>query len=147
MKPSVACLELIKKFEGFRSKPYKCSAGIPTIGYGSTFYLNGEKVTMKDRPISKEFATDLLSVVVTDFSNKLNTLIRVELSQHQYDALVSFVYNVGINAFSKSTMLKLVNAGKDASGEFQKWVKAGGKVVKGLEKRRECEKKCYLGQY
>lgn len=147
MRPSPICINLIKQFEGFRSKPYKCSAGIPTIGYGSTFYLNGEKVTMKDSPISKEFAEDLLLATVTSFSSQINPLITIELPQHQYDALVSFTYNVGIAAFSKSTMLKLVNAGKDASGEFQKWVKAGGKVVKGLEKRRECEKKCYLGQY
>lgn len=146
MRPSSTCINLIKQFEGFRSKPYKCSAGIPTIGYGSTFYLNGEKVTMKDRPISKEFAEDLLLATVTSFSSQINPLITIELPQHQYDALVSFTYNVGINAFSKSTMLKLVNAGKDASGEFQKWVKAGGKVVEGLKKRRELEKKCYLGQ-
>lgn len=147
MTPSATCISMIKQFEGFRSKPYKCSAGIPTIGYGSTFYLNGERVTMKDSPISKEFAEDLLLATVNSFSGQINHLLTIELPQHQYDALVSFAYNVGVSAFSKSTMLKLVNAGKDASGEFQKWVKAGGKVVKGLEKRRECEKKCYLGQY
>lgn len=147
MRPSPTCINLIKQFEGFRSKPYKCSAGIPTIGYGSTFYLNGEKVTMKDSPISKEFAEDLLLATVTSFSSQINPLLTIELPQHQYDALVSFTYNVGISAFSKSTMLKLINAGKDASGEFSKWVKAGGKVVEGLKKRRELEKKCYLGQY
>lgn len=143
------CITLIKKYEGFRSKPYKCPAGIWTIGYGSTFYINGEKVSQHDSEISETFASELLENVVNDFAIKIDRLIKVSLNQNQFDALVSFTYNVGIGAFSKSTLLKkLNNADFDgASKEFKRWNKANGKVLNGLVNRRNDESKLFSEKY
>ncbi len=82
---SLNCTNLVKKYEGFRSKPYKCPAGIPTIGYGSTFYLNGEKVSMHDSEISETFASELLEKVLNDFATKVDNIIKVSLNQNQYE--------------------------------------------------------------
>ena len=143
------CVNIVKQFEGFRSKPYKCSAGIPTIGYGSTFYLNNEKVSMNDSEITKEFAEELLLKTLSDFSQSVDKLIKVELNQNQYDAIVSFCYNVGVGAFSNSTMLKLINVNDltKASNEFIRWNKAKGKVVNGLTIRRKKEKELFDNPY
>lgn len=146
MKPSENCYKLIKKYEGFSSKPYKCPSGIPTIGYGSTFYLNGDKVTMKDTPISEEVALSILFSVVEDFSKKVEKLLKVHVNQNQFDALVDFSYNLGIGNFQKSTLLKLVN-NKDfigASKQFKKWNKSNGKVLNGLTNRRKEEEELFL---
>lgn len=146
MIPSENCYKLIKKYEGFSSKPYKCPAGIPTIGYGSTFYLNGNKVTMKDTPISEEVALSILFSVVEDFSKKVEKLLKVPVNQNQFDALVDFSYNLGIGNFQKSTLLKLVN-NKDfigASKQFKKWNKSNGKVLNGLTNRRKEEEELFL---
>ena len=146
MIPSENCYKLIKKYEGFSSKPYKCPAGIPTIGYGSTFYLNGNKVTMKDSPISEEVALSILITVVEDFSKKVEKLLKVPVNQNQFDALVDFSYNLGIGNFQKSTLLKLIN-NKDfvgASKQFKKWNKSNGKVLNGLTNRRKGEEELFL---
>lgn len=146
MIPSENCYKLIKKYEGFSSKPYKCPAGIPTIGYGSTFYLNGNKVTMKDTPISEEVALSILFSVVEDFSKKVEKLLKVPVNQNQFDALVDFSYNLGIGNFQKSTLLKLINK-KDfegASKQFKKWNKSNGKVLNGLTNRRKEEEELFL---
>lgn len=146
MIPSNNCYNLIKKYEGFSEKPYKCSAGVPTIGYGSTFYLNGNKVTMKDSPISEEVALSILFSVVEDFSKKVEKLLNVSVNQNQFDALVDFSYNLGIGNLQKSTLLKLVN-NKDfvgASKQFKLWNKANGKVLNGLTKRRKEEEELFL---
>lgn len=146
MIPSENCYNLIKKYEGFSSKPYKCPAGIPTIGYGSTFYLNGSKVTMKDTPISEEVALSILFSVVEDFSKKVEKLLKVNVNQNQFDALVDFSYNLGIGNFQKSTLLKLIN-NKDfigASKQFKKWNKSNGKVLNGLTNRRKEEEELFL---
>ena len=146
MIPSNNCYNLIKKYEGFSAKPYKCSAGVPTIGYGSTFYLNGNKVTMKDSPISEEVALSILFSVVEDFSKKVEKLLKVSVNQNQFDALVDFAYNLGIGNLQKSTLLKLIN-NKDfvgASKQFKLWNKANGKVLNGLTKRRKEEEELFL---
>ena len=146
MIPSNNCYNLIKKYEDFSSKPYKCSAGVPTIGYGSTFYLNGNKVTMKDSPISEEVALSILFSVVEDFSKKVEKLLKVSVNQNQFDALVDFAYNLGIGNLQKSTLLKLIN-NKDfvgASKQFKLWNKANGKVLNGLTKRRKEEEELFL---
>lgn len=96
MKISKKGLDLIKHFESFRSKPYKCSAGVPTIGYGSTKYENGRKVTLSDKPITEERATKLLLNTVTTYENVvLKEFKGVELTQDMFDGLVSFAYNTG----------------------------------------------------
>lgn len=143
------CTYLVKKYEGFRSKPYKCPAGIPTIGYGSTFYINGEKVSMYDSEISETFASELLETVLNDFAKKVDNIIKVSLNQNQFDALVSFTYNIGIGAFTKSTLLKKLNNVdfQGASKEFVRWNKANGKVLKGLTNRRLDEQKLFENKY
>lgn len=104
MIPSQNCINMIKMFEGFRAKPYKCPAGVPTIGYGSTFYSNGKKVTLKDKLITEQDATNLLTTVVTNFSSGVSKLLKIQVTQNQFDALVDFAYNVGIGNLKSSTL-------------------------------------------
>lgn len=139
-------INLIAEFEGFSSKPYLCSAKVPTIGYGTTFYLSGKKVTMNDKPINKITALNLLSIVANKFAQQVDECT-VKLSQNQFDAVVSFVYNVGLGNYKKSTLLKKINANpSDASiaYEFSRWNKAGGEVSKGLLNRRKKEASWYF---
>lgn len=139
-------INLIAEFEGFSSKPYLCSAKVPTIGYGTTFYLSGKKVTMNDKPIDKITALNLLSIVVNKFGQQVQEVTRA-INQNQFDAVVSFVYNVGLGNYKKSTLLKKINANpSDASiaYEFSRWNKAGGKVLSGLVKRRKKEAELYF---
>ena len=146
MKISSRGLELIKEFEGFSSTSYLCPAKIPTIGWGNTFWEDGRKVKMGEQ-ISKEKALELLEYVVNkDFSQKIYPFIKVEVSQNQFDSMVSLAYNIGVEAFSKSTLLKKVNANdfKGAGEEFLRWNKAGGKEVLGLTRRRERERELFL---
>jgi len=147
MRLSQNGLTLIKKFEGFRSHPYLCSAGIPTIGYGSTYYENGVRVKLSDSPISEEWAEELLKKNVVHYDVAVNSLTRDDITQNQYDALVSFAYNVGVTNFKNSTLLKRVNANpKDPNitNQFMKWIRAGGRVIKGLILRRKEEAQLYF---
>ena len=147
MKISENGLKLIKKFEGLSLKPYLCSAGIPTIGFGNTFYENMKKVTLQDETITEERADSLFNfLVTTNFVNVVNRLVIVDINQNQFDALVSFVYNLGSGNFEKSTLLKKVNQEDfiGASLEFEKWNRASGIVLSGLTKRRLAEKELFL---
>lgn len=147
MKLSQKGLDLIKKFEGFSAKPYLCSAGVPTIGYGSTYYANGVKVKMTDSPISEEWAEELLQKVVTHYERGVDSMTRDDINQNQFDALVSFAYNVGLTNYKNSTLLKRINANPkdpDIQKQFMKWVRAGGKVIKGLINRRTIEANLYF---
>jgi lysozyme len=140
-------LNLIKKKEGFVSIPYKCQAGVPTIGYGSTYYENGTKVTMADLGITEEQATKLLSNTIKGFEKAVNTYVTSDINQNQFDALVSFTYNVGPDQFKKSTLLKYINKNPNDPNialEFAKWVKVKGNVSKGLVKRRAEESNLYF---
>jgi lysozyme len=140
-------IELIKSFEGFRGKPYKCPAGVPTIGYGATFYPNGKKVTMADKEITEQDATDLLRHMLESFEKYVDSYCRDDVNQNQFDALVSFAYNLGPANLKSSTLLKKVNSNPNDEtirAEFMKWVKAGGKTLKGLVRRREAEANLYF---
>ena len=140
-------VELIKKFEGFRAAPYKCPAGVPTIGYGATFYPGGKKVTMADKSISESEATDLLKSMLTSFEKYVDSYCRDDINQNQFDALVSFAYNLGPANLKSSTLLKKVNANPadpTIKDEIMKWTKAGGKVLKGLVTRRTAEAELYF---
>ena len=140
-------LELIKSFEGFYSKPYLDPIGIPTIGYGATYYPNKKKVTMKDKPLTEKEASDLLKEMMVTYENDVKRLVKRELNQNQFDALVSFTYNLGSANLGKSTLLKKVNANpcdKTIKDEFLKWNKAGGKVLNGLTIRRNAEAELYF---
>ena len=140
-------LDIIKEFESFRAKPYLCPSGIPTIGYGSTYYPDGKKVTLQDKEITEQKAFKILEFIANkDFGSNINKVVKVPLNQNQFDALVSFVYNIGSGNFEKSTILKKVNQSDfiGASLEFEKWNKANGKVLNGLTKRRLAEKELFL---
>ena len=138
--------DLIKEFEGFSDRPYKCSANIPTIGYGNTFYPDGKRVSMLDKQITKEYADEIFKYVVDNFAFKVSKLIKSKVTQNQFNALVSFAYNVGIGNLEKSTLLKLVNINpNDAmiAKQFLRWNKAKGKELKGLTNRRIKESALY----
>ena len=141
--------ELIKTFEGLSLKPYLCSAKVPTIGYGNTFYTNGVKVTMSDAPITQERANEMLKVIADSFALKVSKITPSGLTQNQFNALVSFAFNLGVQALTNSTLLRLVkinpNDGNIAK-EFLRWNKAGGKVVDGLTKRRIKESALYFSK-
>jgi lysozyme len=138
---------LITKFEGLRLKPYLCSAKIPTIGYGNSYYPDGKRVTLLDKDITKQQAFDMFKEVANRFAKRVDTLVTSNLNQNQFNALVSFAYNVGTGNFSSSTLLKKVNKNPDdltIKAEFLRWNKAGGKVINGLTNRRNEEADLYF---
>lgn len=139
--------ELIKKYEGFKPKAYLCPAGVPTIGYGATYYPDGRKVKLTDSAISEGFATNLLETMLVPYEKAVDSFCRDDINQNQFDALVSFAYNLGTTALKNSTLLKKVNANpndKTISNEFLKWVNAGGKKLQGLVNRRTEESQLYF---
>lgn len=147
MKASNNAVKLIAQFEGFESKPYICSGGVVTIGYGTTIYPSGVKVNMNDSAITKQQAEEYLLNDINKFSNGVELLVRSNINQNQFDALVSFVYNVGLGNLSNSTLLKLINVDPNNSlikNEFIKWNKAKGKVLAGLTRRRNAEANLYF---
>jgi lysozyme len=149
MTTSKKGIELIKSFEGLRLNAYLCSANVPTIGYGATYYSNDRKVSIGDK-ITKEAAEVLLRKTVRDFEQNVAALLNgVTVSQNQFDALVSFAFNLGTAALAKSTLLTKVKANPNdptISREFDKWVNAGGKKVSGLVKRRRLEAELYFSK-
>lgn len=147
MRISQRGVNLIKKFEGFRAKPYLCSAGVATIGYGSTYYENGVRVKLTDPPIDRVWAEQLLRNVLVHYEREVDAVTTDLITQNQFDALTSFTYNVGITNFRKSTLLQLVNSNyRDPKirTQFLRWDKAGGRVIEGLKKRREIEANLYF---
>lgn len=146
-KTSLKGVELIKKYEGFRSKPYKCEAGVATIGYGATYYPNGQKVKLTDPAIDEKHASILLEAMLNPYEKAVDSYCRDDINQNQFDALVSFAYNLGNSALKSSTLLKKVNANpndKTIRNEFLKWVNADGKRLKGLVIRRTDEADLYF---
>lgn len=147
IKASQKGLDLIKRFEGLELKPYKCPAGIPTIGYGNTYYPSGSKVKLTDPAITKEKAEELLKFLLGSYEKSVDSFCRDDISQNQFDALVSFAYNCGVNSLKSSTLLKKVNANPNdptIKAEFLKWNKASGRVLTGLTKRRQAEADLYF---
>lgn len=140
-------LDLIKQFEGLSLTPYVCSGGIKTIAWGNTYYPNGKKVTLQDPKITPQQADEILKHALTTYEKAVDSFCRDDISQSQFDALVSFAYNLGVGALQKSTLIKKVNANpKDVTiaDEFMKWNKANGKVLVGLTKRRQAEANLYF---
>ena len=138
--------DLIKLFEGCKLVAYKCSAAKDTIGYGNTFFENGTPVKPGDK-ITQERANELFEIIAKDFADKVKPLIKSAVTPNQFAALTSFAYNAGIGNLKNSTLLKKVNANPNDPTidlEFQKWNKAGGKVLAGLTKRRASESKLYF---
>lgn len=144
MKTSPKGIALIKSAGGLRLKAYPDpgTGGLPwTIGYGSTSGVTRHMV------ITEAQAEQMLAADLVRFEHIVERLVHVPVAQGQFDALVSFTYNVGEGNFTKSTLLRKLNAG-DAAGaaeQFTRWVDAGGKVLPGLVKRRAAERSLFLG--
>ena len=135
MKTSQRGIDLIKQVEGFRPTAYKCPAGVWTIGYGFTTDVKPGDT------IAREDADRRLVSELGYYERVIEKHVKVSLSQAQFDALVSFVFNVGEKAFVKSTLLKKLNSGDytGACAQFSRWNKAGGVVLQGLVRRRRSE--------
>jgi|TARA_R110001592_G_scaffold277820_1_gene545043 lysozyme len=135
MKTSKDGLQLIKDFEGLELSAYKCAAGVWTIGYG---HIKGVQEGMS---ISEARANEMLNEELTEYENYINKGVTVPLSQCQFDAMVSWVYNLGNGNLSSSTLLKVLNSGDYAGvpAQMLRWNKAGGKVLAGLTRRRQAE--------
>lgn len=133
-------LTIIRVFEGLKLKAYKCPAGIWTIGYGHT------KNVKEGMQISVQDAERLLMEDIKEAADKITKIISVEINENQFSALISFVFNLGIGSFSRSTLLKLVNTSnfEAAAKEFDKWTLASGRRLDGLKKRRAAEKALFL---
>ena len=152
MKTSENGLKLIQEFESFVNTPYLDSARVWTIGYGSTYYPNGKPVTGRDKPITREYAETIQRHVISkDFEPVINELLEKEIAsgfvnQNMYDAIVSLTYNIGTSGFKRSSVLKLLKQGDkfNAGNAFLLWNMAGGKVLRGLVRRRERERKLFL---
>ena len=141
MKIGTQGLELIKHFEGLELNAYQCAAGVWTIGYGHT---KGVKSGMS---ISEARANEMLEEELVEYENYVNDMVSVSLSQCQFDAMVSWVYNLGGGNLKASTLLKVLNAG-DYDGvpaQMMRWNKAGGKVLEGLTRRRQAEADMFSG--
>lgn len=145
-KLNQAGIDLIKSFEGLKLAPYLDSVNVPTIGYGTTYYEDGKKVTMQDPAISQERAEELLAIHAQSFCDAVEKMVKVSCTDNQFAALVSFAYNLGSGNLGSSTLLKKLNAGDyaGAANEFEKWNKAGGQVLAGLTRRRQAEKALFM---
>jgi lysozyme len=142
MKTSQKGIDLIKQFEGFQSKAYKCPAGVPTIGYGHT------KTAKMGQIITQQEAENLLKTDLIEAENAVKSAcIGININQNQFDALVSFVFNLGTKNFFSSALLKLIRKNTNdpaIRNEFSKWKHAGGKELPGLVKRRKAEAELYF---
>lgn len=146
MKISADGINLIKEFEGVRLKSYKCPAGVYTIGVGHTSAAGPPEVK-PGMTITQGQALKILNNDLTQYEDAINNNVKVDLTQNQFDALVSFVFNVGVGAFKKSTLLKKLNAGQYSAvpGELMKWTKGGGQELPGLVRRRRAEAALWRG--
>jgi lysozyme len=137
----------ITKHEGLRLKPYLCPAKFPTIGYGNCYYPDGKRVTLLDKQITKQEALEMFKEIANKFAKRVDELVTSNITQNQFNALVSFAYNVGTGNFASSTLLKKVNKNPNdltIKAEFLRWNKANGKVINGLTNRRIDEADLYF---
>jgi lysozyme len=142
MEISKEGLSLIKKFEGCELEAYKCAAGVWTIGYGST------KGVKEGDTITQEEADELLLHEMEEYEGYINDMVTVDLKQNQFDALVSWVFNLGSSNLSSSTLLNRLNnkMWDDVPNQIKRWNKAGGQVLQGLVRRREAEALLFEGK-
>jgi lysozyme len=147
MKPSQNCIDLVKKFEGYFENAYLCPAGVPTIGFGSTRWLDNKPVQLGQK-LDIKIAEDLL---MNELNNSVKYLNGLKLNQNQVDACLSFIYNLGASNFLISTLYKKIKANANdrlIENEFMRWNKArvNGKLteLKGLTRRRKAEAELYF---
>ena len=135
-------IALIKKFEGCELEAYKCAAGVWTIGYGHT------KDVKEGEVITKEEAESMLVHELQEYCNDVDIAVKVDLKQNEFDALVSWTYNLGPTNLNSSTMLRVLNESKhdDVPTQIKRWNKAGGEVLKGLIRRRNAEALMFEGK-
>jgi GH24 family phage-related lysozyme (muramidase) len=140
-----AGIDMIKRWEGFHAQAYLDPIGIPTIGFG-TIRVNGRPVKMGMTCTMQQAEMWLMEEVNVSIVPHLHRLLKVPVNQKIFDSLCSFIYNLGIGNFSKSTMLRMLNAGdyRGAADQFPRWNRAGGKVWNGLTKRRMAERELFL---
>ncbi|WGG66676.1 lysozyme [Enterobacter ludwigii] len=145
MQTSDKGIALIKQFEGCKLTAYQDSVGVWTIGYGWTQPVDGKPIRA-GMTIKQETAERLLKTGLVSYESDVSRLVKVGMTQGQFDALVSFTYNLGARSLSTSTLLRKLNAGDyaGAADEFLHWNKAGGKVLNGLTRRREAERALFL---
>jgi len=152
-KASKRIVVFIAGFESYMAKPYKDIAGIPTIGFGATYYQNGKRVTMDDPAIKLECAHDLKAFHIQDAEKAVHKLVTSNLNQNQFDALVSWTYNLGEGNLKTSTMLKKINANPNdptIKNSWLQWNKARNpktkvlEVSNGLTRRRKEEIAIYF---
>ena len=138
-------IAIIRKYEGLKLQAYICPSGLPTIGFGATFFENGTRVQLGDK-ITRDRADQLLFFQVNLFADEVRRTVKSNINDNQLGALVSFCFNVGGAAFGRSTLARKVNANPSDStirNEFMRWTRGGGKVLPGLVKRREEEANLY----
>lgn len=143
MRTSQTGIDLIKRFEGFSPVAYLCPAGVWTIGYGHTAGVH------EGDSIDGDTAEDYLREDLTSAEGAVEKYVKVPLKQWQFDALVSFTFNLGAGNLYSSTLLKKVNRNPDDPSirqEFEKWVYADGRVLQGLVERRKAEADMYFGE-
>ena len=146
MNINQATVDLVKEFEGFRAKAYKCPAGVWTIGYGTTAAADVGITPSVGMTISKSDAEKYLHAALAKFADQIAPSITTPINENEFGAFVSLAYNVGSGAFKKSSALRSFNAGdkEGAAKAILLWNKAGGKVLNGLTRRREAERKLFL---
>lgn len=142
MEASDNCLDLIRHFEGLRLDSYCCPGGIWTIGYGHTGGI------MPGQSISREYAEQLLAEDVAKFAEQVELLLKRPVTQQQFDSLVSLAFNIGITALASSTLIRMLNEGRDDDAvlQFSRWMQAGGKILPGLVARRRAEADIFRGE-
>lgn len=147
MQTNARGLDIIQHFESFRPEPYLCPSSVWTIGYGTTV-INGEPVNPDEDTITENEACELLVHDLRATEIQVFHLVKVPLNENQFSALCSFVYNVGSGNFAASTLRSKLNRGdyEGAANEFWKWRRGGGKILKGLVRRREAEKLLFIDE-
>ena len=142
LKTSQEGISLIKSFEGCELSAYRCSANVPTIGYGHTAGVSdGDTCTLEE-------AEEMLTEDLVEFENYVKKYVETDLEQNQFDSLVAWVYNLGPKNLSESTLLKELNAGnlEEVPRQMKRWNRAGGQVLDGLIRRREAESRRFKGE-
>lgn len=147
MEISSKGVALIKEFESFKATPYLCPASVPTIGWGTTRYPNGQAVKLVDPKITEAVGDIYLHHDIAIFEKVVNKTLTVPIQQSQFDACVSLCYNIGQENFTSSTLVKMLNVGSAPSlvaPQFLRWNKAKGKSLAGLTRRRKAEMNLFL---
>ena len=138
---------LIARFEGKRLKPYQDTGGIWTVGYGSTYNIDAKRPVNQSDIIDDATAIRWLKSQVGTFQNQVKAVIKVPVNQNKVDSLTSLAYNIGINAFKSSLLLRLLNEGKpdiEVADQFLRWNKVNGIISNGLTIRRKAERDLFL---